>query len=158
MKLNFNFNLLCGGIVMEKTSYKTRQRAQILDFLRENAERSMTVDEIVRELGKHDCVVGRTTVYRFLDSLTEQGEVRRFLREGEKSAAFQFVGDHNECAEHIHLRCKRCGKFVHLGCGFMKGANEHLFRSHGFCVDNEKTVLVGVCADCLKGDEENGAD
>ncbi len=143
---------------MEKTSYKTRQRSDILDCLRDNAEKSMTVDEIAQELSKRGCVVGRTTVYRYLDSLIGLGEVRRFLREGEKSSAFQFVGDHNECSEHIHLRCKNCGKFVHLGCGFMRGANEHLLKDHGFCVDNEKTILVGVCADCMKGDEENGSD
>ena len=143
---------------MEKTSYKTRQRSDILGCLRENAERSMTVDEITQSLAERGCVVGRTTVYRYLDSLTELGKVRRFLREGEKSAAFQFVGDHNECSEHIRLRCRKCGKFVHLGCGFMKDANEHLLKDHGFCVDNEKTILVGICADCMKGDEKNGSD
>ena len=143
---------------MEKTSYKTRQRSDILGCLRENAEKSMTVDEITQALAKRGCVVGRTTVYRYLDSLTELGKVRRFLREGEKSSAFQFVGDHNECSEHIHLRCRKCGKFVHLGCGFMKDANEHLLMDHGFCVDNEKTILVGICADCMKGDEKNGSD
>ena len=143
---------------MEKTSYKTRQRSDILGCLRENAERSMTVDEITQSLAERGCVVGRTTVYRYLDSLTELGKVRRFLREGEKSAAFQFVGDHNECSGHIHLRCRKCGKFVHLGCGFMKDANEHLLKDHGFCVDNEKTILVGLCADCMKGDEKNGSD
>ena len=143
---------------MEKTSYKTRQRSDILGCLRENAERSMTVDEITQSLAERGCVVGRTTVYRYLDSLTELGKVRRFLREGEKSAAFQFVGDHNECSEHIHLRCRKCGKFVHLGCGFMKDANEHLLKDHDFCVDNEKTILVGICADCMKGDEKNGSD
>ena len=143
---------------MEKTSYTTRQRSDILGCLRENAERSMTVDEITQSLAERGCVVGRTTVYRYLDSLTELGKVSRFLREGEKSAAFQFVGDHNECSEHIHLRCRKCGKFVHLGCGFMKDANEHLLKDHGFCVDNEKTILVGICADCMKGDEKNGSD
>ena len=143
---------------MEKTSYKTRQRSDILGCLRENAEKSMTVDEITQALAKRGCVVGRTTVYRYLDSLTELGKVRRFLREGEKSSAFQFVGDHNECSEHIHLRCRKCGKFVHLGCGFMKDANEHQLKDHGFCVDNEKTILVGICADCMKGDEKNGSD
>lgn len=143
---------------MEKTSYKTRQRSDILVCLRENAEKSMTVDEITAELSKRGCAVGRTTVYRYLDSLTSLGEVRRFIREDGKSAAFQFVGDHEECSEHIHLRCRKCGRFVHLGCDLMRDANEHLLKDHGFCVDNEKTILVGTCSDCMKGDEKNGSD
>lgn len=32
----------------------------------------------------------------------------------------------------------------------MKEATEHLLKDHGFCVDNETTVLVGVCKDCME--------
>ncbi len=134
---------------MKKAEYKTQQRSQILSCLRENNETSLTVDELVSLLEKKGSPVGRTTVYRYLDSLTELGEVRRFSREGKKSAAFQFVENSKECSEHIHLRCSNCGKFVHLGCDFMKEATEHLLKDHGFCVDNETTVLVGVCKDCM---------
>lgn len=147
MKLNFIFNL---EDTMEKAEYKTRQRSQILACLRENKEKSLTVDELVALLEKSGFSVGRTTVYRYLDSLTETGEVRRFSREGKKSAAFQFVENSGECSSHIHLRCSECGRFVHLGCDFMKEANEHLLEEHGFCVDNELTVLVGKCRDCMK--------
>ena len=76
---------------MEKTSYKTRQRADILGCLRDNAEKSMTVDEIVLELSKRGCVVGRTTVYRYLDSLTEKIRSSRLrLYEGRERAPFKF--------------------------------------------------------------------
>lgn len=151
MKLNFIFILEEN---MKKAEYKTQQRTRILSCLRENKEKSLTVDELVDLLEKSGSSVGRTTVYRYLDSLTEQGEVRRFSRDGKKSAAFQFVENSSECSKHIHLRCSECGKFVHLGCDFMKEANEHLLKEHGFCVDNELTVLVGVCKDCMakKGD------
>lgn len=135
---------------MKKTEYKTQQRSQILACLRENREKSLTVDELTLLLEKGGSPVGRTTVYRYLDSLTELGEVRRFSREGKKSATFQFVENSSECSKHIHLRCSECGKFIHLGCDFMKEANEHLLKEHGFCVDNELTVLVGKCGDCMK--------
>ena len=134
---------------MKKAEYKTQQRSQILSCLRENKDRSFTVDELVALLEKSGSPVGRTTVYRYLDSLTESGEVRRFSREGKKSAAFQFVENSGECSKHIHLRCSECGKFVHLGCDFMKEATGHLLEEHGFCVDNELTVLVGTCKDCM---------
>ena len=163
MKLNFNFDFIFDADLtrrklMEKTSYKTRQRTQILDCLQENEEASLTVDDIVSKLFEKGISVGRTTVYRYLESLVQSGEVRRFSRDGKKSAAFQFTENHGECSNHVHLRCKKCGKFFHLGCECMNEANAHLLKNHGFSVDNEKTVIIGLCADCLKGENENGVD
>lgn len=144
---------------MERTTYKTRQRADIIDCLRENTETGLTIEDLMKKLSERGTPVGVTTVYRYVETLVNEGVVRRFPREGKKSVVFQFIENPGHCFEHVHLRCRECGKFVHLGCECMKEANEHLFKSHGFMVDNEKTVLVGVCADCLKkGEKENGID
>lgn len=143
---------------MERTTYKTRQRADIIDCLRENSENGLTVEALMKKLSERGTPVGTTTVYRYVETLVKEGVVRRFPREGKKSVVLQYVENPEHCGEHIHLQCKNCGKFVHLGCECMKEANEHLFKNHGFKIDNEKTVLVGLCADCLKGENKNGTD
>ena len=143
---------------MERTTYKTRQRADIIDCLRENSENGLTVEALMKKLSERGTPVGTTTVYRYVEALVKEGVVRRFPREGKKSVVLQYVENPKHCGEHVHLQCKNCGKFVHLGCECMKEANEHLFKDHGFKIDNEKTVLVGLCADCLKGENKNGSD
>ncbi len=143
---------------MERTTYKTRQRADIIDCLRENTETGLTIEALMKKLSERGTPVGITTVYRYVGTLVKEGVVRRFPREGKKSVVFQFIENPEHCGEHVHLQCKNCGKFVHLGCECMKEANEHLLKSHGFKIDNEKTVLIGLCADCLKGENKNVSD
>lgn len=133
---------------MEK--YKTRQRDIVISCLEKNSERALTVDNIVDILKGLGSPVGRTTVYRCLDYLVNCGEVRKFVPEDKSGCTFQLVRGHGECAEHFHLRCSECGALIHLSCDSMKEAGEHILEHHGFLVDKSKTVLYGLCRDCLE--------
>ena len=57
------------------------------------------------------------------------------------------------CAEHLHLKCVRCGKIIHMDCDFMDEVREHLMRGHGFALQCEGTVLYGYCEACRKEKE-----
>ena len=65
-----------------EVEYKTRQRALILQFLSDNRERHLSVDEVFDYLRAQQSPVGKSTVYRCLDRLVSQGRARR-----------EFVGD-----------------------------------------------------------------
>lgn len=143
---------------MNENKYNTKQRAGILSFLKENCERALTADEIVALLKERGCTVGRTTVYRYIDALTRSGQVRKFSLENEKSATYQYVPNHESCHEHMHLKCVCCGKLVHLSCDFVSEICSHIHEYHGFTVDNAKTTLLGVCADCQGKENADGID
>lgn len=143
---------------MADSRYKTKQRTLISECMKENKEKALTVDGICEELKKRGVSVGRTTVYRYLDSLTKSGEVRRFSEEKGKSAAFQYVESHYSCNDHLHMKCSSCDKLVHLNCDFMSGVCAHLYEHHKFRVDNSKTTIFGICESCYAKEHGDGTD
>ena len=130
------------------TSYKTKQRDQILDCLIQNKERHVTADEILAALHGENALVGKTTIYRYLDKLVSQGIVRRYFIEGGKSACYQYMEQNPNCIEHYHLKCTDCGRLVHLECDYLGKMDSHIRDQHDFLVDHSKTVLYGKCGSC----------
>ena len=133
---------------MAQKSYNTRQRAQVLDCLVNNKAKHMTADEISMWLWENNITVGKTTVYRTLEKLVSEGQVRRYISEEGKSACFQYVDKEGHCEQHFHLKCTGCGKLIHVQCDYLAELEKHVFEHHRFEVDNTKTVLYGVCEEC----------
>lgn len=128
--------------------YNTKQKEQITALLRSANGVHLTADDIVSKLSESGISVGKSTVYRQLEKLIEQGIVRRFFVEEGVSACYQFVGENAGCTEHYHLKCSVCGKLLHVECEYLDKVASHIFEHHGFVISNEKTVLYGVCENC----------
>ncbi|MBR6314463.1 MAG: transcriptional repressor [Clostridia bacterium] len=143
---------------MPGNEYKTKQKQSLLRVLRENSERALTIEEWTALLHKQGAPIGKTTVYRWMDKLVESGLVRKFTAGRGQSATFQPVEPHRDCDSHLHLKCVSCGKFIHLDCDVMAGVNEHVLEHHGFQIDNRRSLLYGLCEDCLKKENRHGAD
>lgn len=129
------------------STYNTKQKQLILELLMSNCEKQFTCEEIEEALKIKGTPVGKSTVYRYLIKLQDEGRVRKF-NEGGKSASFRFVENTDECNNHMHLKCISCGDFVHLSCELMDEVSSHLVKDHCFKLDNSKTVLYGVCEKC----------
>lgn len=67
-----------------RNSYHTQQRCALLAFLSAHADKQFTVEQLLTAMG--DEAPGRSTVYRALDRLVEEGTVRRFAPESGGSA------------------------------------------------------------------------
>ena len=94
-----------------RNSYHTQQRCALLAFLSAHADEQFTVEQLLAAMG--DEAPGRSTVYRALDRLVEEGTVRRFAPESGGSAAYQAM-DPGHCDAHLHLKCVDCGRLIHL--------------------------------------------
>jgi Fur family ferric uptake transcriptional regulator len=140
------------------TSYKTKQRDQILECLIQNKDRHVTADELMTQLSGDNAPVGKTTIYRYLDKLVSQGIVRKYFIEEGKSACYQYMDADSVCNEHFHLKCIGCGKLVHLECKYMGTLDSHIREHHDFAVDHSKTVLYGKCRACTDHHEYAGAE
>lgn len=126
----------------ERGAYSTKQRAMIIDYLRANPRRKLTADDLAAELG-----VGRTTAYRLMEALAEQGDVHKYqCAEGQR--CYQYVEDPIACARHVHAVCTGCGELVHLECGLVRSLADHLSEEHAFALDDKRTVIYGLCAQC----------
>ncbi len=129
-------------------TYNTKQREYILEYIIDNSNRHVSVDDIVYYLHNKNTRVGKTTVYRYLDLLIEEGRVRKYA--GVPCACYQYVGEGHKCSEHYHFKCTKCDKLYHLKCNLLNEITNHVKEEHRFIVDNTKTVFYGVCEKCLK--------
>ena len=105
------------------------------------------VDEYLRE---HDSEVNITTIYRYLDKLAKDGTVIKYVAEKGCQAAYQYVEPGRGCEQHLHLKCVKCGKIIHLECHFMEEISHHIEESHGFTLQCKNSILYGICRDCKK--------
>ena len=133
---------------MPKVTYNTKQKQIIYDFLLINKDNLLTCDEISDSLKELGTPVGKATLYRFLDSLVSSLDARKVMDDNKKCAAYQLLDKDMNCDCHMHLKCTNCGSFVHLGCDFMHSVGEHILKHHQFKIDNSKTLIYGVCAEC----------
>ncbi len=127
-------------------SYKTKQSALILEYIRQNSDRHLTAEEISDGLKNE---VGKTTVYRNLDRLCSQGVVRKYLLTDGKSSCYQYI-DCDGSDSHFHLKCLKCGRLFHLECEHLSDIDEHIKAFHDFRVDTSRTVFYGICGQCEK--------
>ena len=144
---------------MREQGYQTKQKDSILQCLKEHSERAYSMDELVSMMERAGVNVGKTTVYRHVQRLVDNGQVRKFVEPDGKCATFQYMEQHTHCCDHLHLKCVGCGKFIHLDCELMDSVNAHILSHHGFRVDNAKSLLFGLCEDCMKKEgDTHGAD
>ncbi len=137
--------------------YSTRQKREMLQFLLEHEMMHFTVDEFVQAMEEQGLRVGRTTAYRFLESLSDQAGVRKYLSPTGQML-YQSVPAQENCDRHFHLMCSRCGCLLHVDCEMMQELIGHLRDEHDFRVDPRQSVLVGVCAKCAEEGRAHGAD
>ena len=129
--------------------YHTKQKDLIYGILKESGSEHNTIDSITKILEDRGTPVGKSTVYRHLKRLVDDGIVRKITIEGEKSDCYQYAENYEECKNHYHLRCDRCGDIIHTECSVMDELSEHIFSSHSFKLDLARCTLHGVCEKCI---------
>ena len=133
---------------MAGNGYATASRKRILDFLKSNSERTLSVADIDAYLKKCDSEVNITTIYRYLDKLAGEGTVIKYVAEKGGKAVYQYVEQGHKCDEHLHIKCVKCGCIVHLECAFMDEIAEHILHDHGFILQCKNSILYGTCEKC----------
>ena len=129
--------------------YLTKNKKTVLGFLKANADRHYTIEEIQKELPD----IPQASLYRIIDSLVEIGLVRKYIVDNNTPACFQYVGDGIKHS-HFHLLCTKCGKLIHLECHEVNELIEHIEKEHGFSVDISKVNLYGLCEECQKEEDK----
>ena len=130
-----------------KREYNTEQKRKIIGFLSANRNRHFTVEEIARSVCNGQGL-GKSTVYRHMSKLLESGEVRRFEVDKSRKFVYQFADVYDTCNAHYHLKCVKCGRFIHMECERLDSVREHIKEEHGFVIGSKKAVLYGECSDC----------
>ena len=127
--------------------YNTKQKEKLTDYFKKNMSRQLTINDIIEEVSGNG-EAGKSTIYRQIAKMVEDGELLRMNGEDSKSAVYQYMGEGTHCREHFHLKCIACGELIHMECAMMQEITDHVRLHHGFVIDNSKSVLYGLCTIC----------
>ena len=122
--------------------YNTSNQQKLLDIFTNNKDKTFTGVELV-ELLKDE--MNKATIYRQLNKLEENNEIIKFYNSKDDIYEYQL---YQHCNQHLHLKCLKCGKIVHLKCDETEGFLSHIEKHHGFSVDKETTIIYGICKEC----------
>lgn len=139
----------------EKQNYNTKARKVILEYLESRGSNTVSAQDIISHLSDTGISVNPATVYRYLNKLTAEHSVLKFVEDETQVSFYQFIGKEKSCDRHIHIKCIKCGKLIHLNCSFMHDITEHLYTNHGFTLQCEKSILYGICRECEKINHTN---
>ncbi len=129
------------------STYSTKQRKTLTDFLESHPDTFLTAEEI--ETALSDRGISRSAIYRNLSELEAEGKIRRSVREGTRKVCFQYI-DAEHCRGELHLSCKVCGKTIHMDRETAEALVADIAGRQQFEIDRSDTVLFGVCGDCKK--------
>jgi Fur family ferric uptake transcriptional regulator len=102
-----------------------------------------TAEELVSASRSQRLGVGRATVFRSLEILTELGIVERLDL---PSGVHAFVAC--DPAHHHHVVCSRCGQSSDVGDSGMGRVLEEVARRSGYRIESHRLELFGLCGSC----------
>ena len=130
--------------------YKTQQKQMLLRYLYQHRDAPVSVEEICEGLAETGGdPPGKSTVYRIVNRLCEEGSIKRFSPEGSRGAVYQLT-EGEECHRHLHLRCTSCGRLLHMNRAQSARLLEEILSGNDFAVNQEDTTLLGVCGPCMR--------
>ena len=118
----------------ERKPYTTKNRSEILNYLKKNCSSTISAADIK----KHLCAENIIIKYSDVNS---------------DKAVYQYAGEQGHCREHLHLKCIKCGKVMHLDCGFMDELRKHVMAEHHFQLQCSGDLLHGLCEECTKNSD-----
>lgn len=128
----------------------TKQKQIIIEFLKDNKDRHLTADEIVDNLKVDNLKVSKATVYRLLNSLSEDGLLRKYVLSENLCSCYQYVENLNECSKHYHLICYECGNVEHFDDDNMLKLQENVLKNNNFQLDLQRVIFYGKCKVCAQ--------
>ena len=128
-------------------TYKTEKKLLIADFLKKNKDKTFTIDEIVYALSPSGA--GKSTYYRIISSMVKDGAIRKITDAHSRHTTYQYLGG-GECHEHLHLKCKECGRLIHLDHETTHLIEEKIILATKFTIDGD-ALIFGICRGCEEG-------
>ena len=126
--------------------YQTAQKKLLLDFLREHSSQAFTIEELAAALEGREHAPGKSTLYRLMPLLVQEGRVKRFVRGTSRQFLYQMMGE--SCRTHLHLKCSICGQMVHMGHEESLELVRMIDKKYHFSVSEGDTILFGLCENC----------
>ncbi len=125
--------------------YTTAQRRLLTEYFERHCDQQLTAERIAADMMQSGDI-SRSAVYRNIDRMVKEGQLRRFATEDGR-LTYQYLASAH-CCEHIHMQCTRCGRIFHMEDHSAETALKKALASTHFQIDQQRTVLYGVCGGC----------
>ena len=107
-------------------------------------KRHVTANEVY-EFVKESCpTIGKGTVYRNLDILVEEGNLRK-VEVSDEPNRFDLT-----LKNHYHVRCVNCGEISDVDMDEILGLLEKIHDTHGTDFLGYDILFKGICPKCQK--------
>ena len=127
-----------------KGQRSTKQRKRVLEAVRSRRDHP-SADQIYLSVRAEDPRISRGTVYRNLNLLVEQNELRHVKMPD--ADRFDWRAE-----PHYHLLCTKCGKVCDVAVPYRAELDAVLAEQTGYRIAGHRTVFEGLCPDCRRGD------
>jgi Fur family transcriptional regulator, ferric uptake regulator len=129
---------------LERAGYRLTAPRRALAGLVAGRQGHFTADDLLDAARRRRLGLGRATIFRALDVLTELGVVERIdLPSGEHA----FVAC--EPAHHHHVVCSSCGRATWAADHGLERVAAAIGRETGYQIETHRLELFGLCAECL---------
>ena len=129
---------------VDRAGYRLTEPRRVLAGLIADRSGHFAASDLVSEARVRRLGIGRATIFRTLEVLSELGIVERLdLPSGEHAYVVC------EPAHHHHVVCSHCGRTVEIEDAGLRTVVRRIARRTGFRVDEHRLELFGVCAACL---------
>jgi Fur family ferric uptake transcriptional regulator len=132
------------NLVVQNGYRRTASRLAIIDAL-VNCAGHITADNLADKVRQQAPHVGRMTVYRTLDMLSELGVVRPIFQ-GTGAAHYILMAN----GSHHHLICNRCHDVIEFEECSTAQLIEQLAKQFNFHISSHLLELHGLCEKCCE--------
>jgi Fur family ferric uptake transcriptional regulator len=129
----------------------TPGRRIVIDSLADR-ETLFTANDVVNWVDQVDPSIGRATVFRTLDLLSQIGVLNRV--HGDNGCHSYTVCD---TGHHHHLVCTRCGRVIPFELSGIEEEIRHAADQMKFAVSAHRVELFGLCANCQAAESSSQA-
>ncbi len=136
-----HFTAICTTL-QEKGYRLTDARLAILAGL-VSSEGHVSADELVEVVHRNAPGVGRMTVYRTLELLTELGLIRP-VYQGTAAAHYILMDE----GHHHHLVCSACNKVIEFDWCILREIEQAVSGQYGFEIQSHLLEIYGHCREC----------
>jgi len=120
----------------------------IEEFVKKNPEQIFCASQIRDYVKNEGKKMDNATIYRSLDRMVEDKRLMSFRPDDEDCVFYQYVAEETHCHEHFHVRCRKCGRVIHLDDEFADCFMSEIEKKYGFLVCTEASSISGLCEKC----------
>lgn len=124
----------------------TKQRRLTLTAVQNNCNHP-SAEQIYQDVLKMDKGISRSTVYRNLKLLSDEGLITKVEVPGADRYDFN-------TKPHFHLICGVCGCVCDAILEYDEDLDRQVEENSGFEVNQHTTIFQGICPDCLARKDE----